>query len=186
MAERIETVWENDLTPAQHAELSAALADIFDTEPGEREQFDGGRSWAGARPEFRLVARDERGIAGHIGFLRRFLRIDDHDQLVAELGLVAVRADLRGDGLGGRLLDASDALLTDLATPFAFLGCKPGAAGFYQRNGWHLVDVVPRYPSNDSPYEVRDAPAITLVKAMAQPLETWPAGKAVEWNGLKL
>jgi hypothetical protein len=37
MVERIEPVWENGLTPEQHAELSVVLADIFDTEPGERE-----------------------------------------------------------------------------------------------------------------------------------------------------
>lgn len=189
MGERsgIAVCWENDLDETATAELAEALGAIFGAvDPAARPMFADRRSWAGARPELRLIVRDEQGIAGHIGFLRRFLRIGAIDQLVAELGLVAVRADRQGDGLGRKLLADADAVLADLAVPFGFLGCKPDAAGFYQRNGWVRIAAAARHPENHAMWRVATPDEVLFVRPITTEADTWPAGAVVDWNGLKL
>lgn len=179
--------WENDLADAETTELSAALGAIFGAvDPGALPMFAEHRSWAGARPELRLIVRDTHGIAGHIGFLRRFLRIDGTDQLVGELGLVAVRADRQGDGLGRKLLAEADAVLAALGVPFGFLGCKPDAAGFYERGGWVRIDATARHPENHTMWRVATPDEVLFVRPITAEADTWPAGAVVEWNGLKL
>ncbi|PAQ09962.1 hypothetical protein CIT26_10340 [Mesorhizobium temperatum] len=64
--------WENELQLADHVELS----DFFRKTNGRTgafnaKPFEGGRSWAGARPEFRAIGYDAHGVAAHIGILRR-------------------------------------------------------------------------------------------------------------------
>ncbi|MEJ3659118.1 GNAT family N-acetyltransferase [Actinomycetes bacterium KLBMP 9759] len=179
--------WENDLGEVETTELSEALGSIFGSaDPAAKPLFADRRSWAGARPELRLIVRDEAGIAGHVGFLRRFIRVDGTDQLVGELGLVAVRADRQSSGLGRRLLEESDAALRGLGVPFGFLGCKPDAEGFYLRNGWTRLDARARHPENRTTWRVSMPDEVLFIRPVTAAVADWPAGAVVDWNGLKL
>lgn len=95
---------EGELDPAAHGRIASMLRAAF---PAYANAFPGRRSWSGARPELRVVAHDPVGVAAHAGVLRRFIQVVDGDraveQLVAHVGLVAVRPDLQGSGIGRQL-----------------------------------------------------------------------------------
>ncbi|MGY3116476.1 hypothetical protein ACVWXQ_000411 [Bradyrhizobium sp. S3.14.4] len=92
--------WENELQIADHIELSDFFRKTYGpTGEFNAKPFEGHRSWAGARPEIRAIGYDDRGVAIHIGALRRFIKVGEVDLLVAELGLYGVRPDLEGLGI---------------------------------------------------------------------------------------
>ncbi|MGY3461479.1 N-acyltransferase NodA [Bradyrhizobium sp. LM3.4] len=92
--------WENELQLADHIELSDFFRKTYGpTGAFNAQPFEGHRSWAGARPEIRAIGYDDRGVAIHIGALRRFIKVGEVDLLVAELGLYGVRPDLEGLGI---------------------------------------------------------------------------------------
>ncbi len=56
--------WENELQLADHVELSDFFRKTYGrTGAFDAKPFEGGRSWAGARPEFRTIGYDAHGIA---------------------------------------------------------------------------------------------------------------------------
>ena len=105
---------------ADHVELSDFFRKTYGrTGAFEAKPFEGGRSWAGARPEFRAIGYDAHGIAAHICILRRFIKVGEVDLVVAELGLYAVRPDLEGFGISFSM-HAVYPVLQKLGVPFVF------------------------------------------------------------------
>nr|WP_284272546.1 NodA family N-acyltransferase [Bradyrhizobium iriomotense]CDY73208.1 N-acyltransferase [Bradyrhizobium iriomotense] len=189
------TCWENDLQLADHVEISEFFrgaygpTGVFNAKP-----FEGDRSWAGARPELRVVGYDDRGVAAHIGALRRFIKVGEVDLLVAELGLYAVRPDLEGLGIS-HSMRVMYPVLQELGVPFGFgtvrhelkehihrlLG-RPGLAtiipGIRVRST--LADIYANLP----PTRVDDA--LLVVFPIARPMSEWPPGTIIERNGPEL
>ncbi|MBD0708724.1 MULTISPECIES: GNAT family N-acetyltransferase [unclassified Streptomyces] len=176
---------ENEVTADLHHALHRLLRESF---PYTTDQFTEGRSWAGARPERRVTAwRDGRPVA-HAGILRRFLRVGDRDQLVGEVGLVAVAPDHQGTGVGRLLAERIEECLTGLDVPFGYLNCHDSVLGYYQSVGWHRLEgVATRH------YEPEDE--LTAVVTTAHPLilpvglrsgADWPTGSTVERDGSEL
>jgi nodulation protein A len=181
------TVWrEGELDPDEHGRIASMLRAAF---PAYVRSFPGRRSWSGARPELRVVAHDRAGVAAHAGVLRRFIQVTDGDraseQLVAVVGLVAVRPDLQGSGVGKQLGFRVTDSLRDLAVPFGLLGCRDEVAGYYRSVGWHAL---PPTRSVYCPLDIHDPSRVVedsegwMVLPVAEALTRWPAGDLL-WNG---
>lgn len=186
--------WENELQLADHAELS----DFFRKSYGRNgafnaKPFEGGRSWAGARPEFRAIGYDAHGVAAHIGILRRFIKVGEVDQLVAELGLYAVRPDLEGFGISFSL-SVVFPVLQQLGVPFVFgtvrhamrnhieRFCRGGLATIVSgvRVRSTLADVHPDLP----PTRAEDV--LVFVMPIGRSMDEWPSGTLIDRNGPEL
>lgn len=180
---RWETAREGLVSIETHAALAGLLRAAY---PHLPTYFAGARSWSFVRPELRVIGwAAGRPVAG-AGVLRRFIEVDDRDQLVAIVGLVAVHPSLQSCGLGRALMNMVAAALHDLPVPFGLLMCAPRTVPFYQRTGWHRL--APRRVLY-SPDDTRDPrPFIDEIArtAMVCPIDAaltdWPAG-TMNWHG---
>lgn len=176
-----DTTWETDLDGVAHGSLAALLARAY-ARPSAR--FADGRSWAGARPELRVVARADGVPVAHAGIVRRFLRVlpDGGDVLVGDVGLVAVDPDHQGRGLGAALLARVVDTLVDLDVPFGFVSCGPAVEGFYRAAGWtRLPGVTVRLIDTHHRTRVDTDPA--MVHAAGRPLSAWPPARELARDG---
>ncbi|MFC5140853.1 GNAT family N-acetyltransferase [Actinomycetospora rhizophila] len=172
--------WEIELDDAAHAGIAALLGRAY----AQPQRFTGGRSWAGARPEVRVVARDGATPVAHAGIVRRFLRTlpEGRDVLVGDVGLVAVDPAHHRRGLGTALMARVVDVLVDLDVPFGFLSCGPAVEPFYRAAGWtrlpgvrvHLVDTHHRARVDEDP---------AMVHAAGRPLSAWPATRVLARDG---
>lgn len=177
---------EGTLRVRDHEEIASTLALSF---PSHAEGYRGSASWAGLQPEVRITAHDDAGVTAHAGLKRLFVQIGDgpfaEDQLVAAVGMVAVRPDLQGSGLGGRLADTVRRVLGQLKVPFGLLETGEDVTGFYVRHGWHaLPSAVGTY--NDFTLHgparvVRQSHGWHVLPVTAD-IEDWPEGE-IHWNG---
>ena len=184
-----ELRWESELAPEEHRAIAGLLREsLGGVRAEDAEHFHGRRSWAGARPEFRLVLRDAYGVLAHIGVLRRYLRIGERDQLVGDLGLFAIRPDRQRTGLGSALLTELHGVLLGMDLPFGFLGCRPELVPFYQASGWHLLpsDVRLRYVDNRDPWTIVTLCEPAFIQPLRASMGTWPKGKLIDRNGLEV
>lgn len=175
--------WEDDLTDGEHAALAALLARCF---PRSRTPFGGSRSWSSARPELRIIGREGDRPVAHLGVLRRFLRVAELDAslLVGDVGLVAVDPAVQRRGVGIELLRRAARTLAALELPFGFLTCGEPVAAFYRTGGWTRVDNPTRMIRQDGRVQVYGAASMVL--PVRAPLTQWPAGCAVDRNGLEV
>jgi nodulation protein A len=181
---RFDVCWEGDLLPADHADIADTLREAFTNVPGA---FPGAVSWAGARPELRVIARVPGGVAGHMALLRRFIRVDDTDLLVAQQGLHAVHPSMQGTGLGRELIVRTADVLRGLGVPFGYENVLPSLVPLHTSSGWRPIpNVVTRYIRNHRPFHsvTADYPALMLQGTSA--VEQWPAGHVVSLNGQEL
>nr|CDY73125.1 N-acyltransferase [Bradyrhizobium sp. ARR488]CDY73126.1 N-acyltransferase [Bradyrhizobium sp. ARR489] len=188
--------WENELQLADHLELSEFFRKTYGpTGEFNAMPFEGGRSWAGARPELRILAYDDHGIAGHIGVLRRFIKVGAVDLLVAEMGLYGVRRDLEGLGVTYHgALQVLHPLLLELGVPFGFGAVRPALRKHVERFGRYglatvlsgirvrsaLPDVVLELPPT------RTEDVLVVVFPIAQSMSDWPSGTLIDRNGPEL
>ncbi|WP_184878027.1 NodA family N-acyltransferase [Mesorhizobium sangaii] len=184
--------WENELQLADHVELSdffrKTYAGAVDVKP-----FEGGRSWAGARPEFRAIGYDAHGIAAHICILRRFIKVGEVDLLVAELGLYGVRSDLEGFGISFSM-HAVYPVLQQLGVPFAFgtvrhamrnhveRVCRNGLAAIV--SGVRVRSTHPEVYPDLPPTRVEDV--LVFVVPIGRSMSEWPSGTLIDRNGPEL
>ncbi|WIW50151.1 NodA family N-acyltransferase (plasmid) [Bradyrhizobium sp. 62B] len=189
------TCWENELELSDHIQLSAFFRAAYGpTGTFNARPFEGFRSWAGARPELRFIGYDSRGVAAHLGALRRFIKVGDADVLVAELGLYAVRPDLEGLGVP-HSVRAMYPTLHLMGVPFGFgtvrhalkthitrLLDRPGLASIIPgiRVRSTLAEVYPALPPT------RTDEALLVVLPVGKPLSEWPPGTTIERNGPEL
>ncbi|MGY5809874.1 NodA family N-acyltransferase [Rhizobium sp. LEGMi198b] len=186
--------WENELELVEHVEL----ADFFRMTYGptgafNAKPFEGSRSWAGARPELRLIGYDANGVAAHMGLLRRFIKVGTTDQLVGELGLYGVRRDLEGLGLG-HSIHAMLPVLQELAVPFAFGTVRPALQKHVERFGRHgpltilsgirVRSTLPEARLDKPPTRIEDA--LVIVLPIGRSMSDWPTGTTIDRNGPEL
>ncbi|MBA1139487.1 MULTISPECIES: NodA family N-acyltransferase [Mesorhizobium] len=186
--------WENDLQLTDHAELSDFFRESYGrTGAFNAKPFEGGRSWAGARPEFRAIGYDAQGVAAHVGILRRFIKVGEADLLVAELGLYGVRPDLERHGIGFSLSGVFP-VLQQLRVPFAFgtvrhamrnhmeRFCRGGVATIVSgvRIRSTLADIYLDLP----PTRVEDV--LLFVVPIGSSMDEWPSGTLIDRNGPEL
>jgi nodulation protein A len=183
-AVRWEALREGDVDLAAHDRLAELLRAAYADQP---ELFPGRRTWSYLRPEARVIGTDAAGAVAHTGVLRRFLQVGGHDQLVAVVGLVAVRPGLQRHGVGAELLGRVGAYLTELAVPFGILMCAPGLVGFYRRAGWRLLEPVRSVYSPDDTGEARPFVDEVSPTTMVLPVTggEWPGGE-LQWHAAQV
>ncbi|WP_375779252.1 NodA family N-acyltransferase [Bradyrhizobium sp. ma5] len=187
--------WENELRLADHAELADFFRNSYGpTGSSNARPFEGNRSWAGARPEVRAIGYDARGVAAHVGLLRRFIKIGGVDLLVAELGLYAVRPDLEGLGISHSMRVMYPAL-QEFGVPFAFGTVRPTLEKHLTRlvgrqglatlmSGIRVRSTHRDVYSNLSPIRIEDV--LVVVFPLGRPISEWPAGTIIDRNGPEL
>jgi nodulation protein A len=180
--------WERDVTADEHVELAAFIRATHGAAGSPyAELFEGRRSWPGVRPELRVIGRDAAGCAAHVGMLRRFVRVGEVDQLVAEIGMVAVRPDLQKTGVGLEAAHRMLAVLRDLGAPYAFGTAREEVLRFYRAAGSYVLPGV-RLRTFDSlrPWTLHTSDDRVLITPIAAAVEDWPAGDIVDRNGQEL
>nr|CAD23496.1 putative acyltransferase [Bradyrhizobium sp. CBP90]CAD23498.1 putative acyltransferase [Bradyrhizobium sp. CBP70] len=187
--------WESELCVAEHVELSEFFQKSYGpTGAFNAQPFENNRSWAGARPEIRIIGYDDRGIAAHIGLLRRFIKVGDVDLLVCELGLYAVRPDLEGHGIS-RSMRVMIPVLHQLGVPFGFGTVRHALQNHITRmlGRQGLATIIPgirvqsTHPDvylNLPPTRIDDA--LVLVLPVGRPIGEWPTGTIIDRNGPEL
>ncbi len=186
--------WENELQLADHVELSDFFRKSYGrTGAFNAKPFDGGRSWAGARPELRAIGYDAHGVAAHVGILCRFIKVGEVDLLVAEMGLYGIRPDLEGLGISFPL-SAVFPVLQQLGVPFAFgtvrhamrnhvaRFCRGGVATIVSgvRVRSTIADVHPNLPVT------RLEDVLVLVSPIGRSMDEWSSGALIDRNGPEL
>ncbi|WP_404294657.1 NodA family N-acyltransferase (plasmid) [Microvirga sp. RSM25] len=187
--------WENELQLADHLELADFFRKTYEpTGAFNGQLFEGNRSWARARPELRAIGYDARGVAAHLGLLRRFIKVGGVDLLVAELGLYGVRADLEGLGVS-HSIRVMYPVLQVLGVPFAFGTVRPALQNHIARllGRPALATIVPgvRVRSTQPdvyldlpPTHVEDV--LVVVLPILRPMSDWPTGTIIDRNGSEL
>ncbi|WP_035696208.1 NodA family N-acyltransferase [Bradyrhizobium liaoningense] len=187
--------WESELQLADHAELAEFFRKSYGpTGAFNAQPFERSRSWAGARPELRVIGYDARGVAAHIGLLRRFIKVGEVDLPVAELGLYAVRPDLEGHGIGHAMRVMYPAL-QELGVPFGFGAVRSALEKHLTRlverqglatlmRGIRVRSTLPDVYPNLSPTRIEDV--IVVVFPVGRSIGEWPAGTVIDRNGPEL
>nr|CCC58422.1 N-acyltransferase [Bradyrhizobium sp. ARR394]CCC58427.1 N-acyltransferase [Bradyrhizobium sp. ARR494]CCC58428.1 N-acyltransferase [Bradyrhizobium sp. ARR534]CDY73148.1 N-acyltransferase [Bradyrhizobium sp. ARR617] len=193
---RWRVCWESELQLAEHLELSEFFRKTYGpTGEFNAKPFEGGRSWAGARPEVRVIGYDTHGVAAHIGLLRRFIKVGDVDLLVAELGLYGVRPDLEGLGIT-HSMRVMYPVVQQLGVPFGFGSVRPAlqkhVTKLVGRQGLATILSGVRVRSTlpdvhqDFPPTRTDDDVLVLVFPIGRPMSEWPAGTLIDRNGPEL
>lgn len=127
-------VWETELREADHRELAAFLLAAYQ----QPKHFHDDHSWAGGRPELRLIGRIDGAVVAHLGIARRHLRVVENGAgiLVGDVGLVGTDIERRGQGLGVALLERAEQELAELGVAFGMLNTGDGLERFYRAGGW--------------------------------------------------
>ncbi|MER8963822.1 NodA family N-acyltransferase [Mesorhizobium sp. M0701] len=187
--------WENELQLSDHVELAQFFRNTYGpTGASNAEPFEGSRSWAGARPELRAIAYDSSGVAAHMGILRRFIKVDAVDLLVAELGLYGVRPDLEGLGIA-HSIHVMLPILQELGVPFAFGTVRDALRNHVERfarrysplavlSGIRVRSTRPEARLDLPPTRIDDA--LTIVLPVGRPISEWPTGTMIDRNGPEL
>jgi nodulation protein A len=176
--------WEGDLTLTVHQDIAYTLRQAY---PDIAVLFPKARSWAGLRPELRLLAWTAAGVVGHYAVARRFIQVGRADQLVGETGLLAIHPDVHRRDLRADLLRRMGQVLGELGVPFGFTNLASDLIGPYRAAGWHELPGVrttlclARGPSR--PVTI-DYPAVVL--PVTAPIEQWPPGTLIRLNGPEL
>ncbi len=186
-----KTYWENQLEPGDHAELAEFFRNTYGAVGAWNvKHFKGSRSWAGARPELRIIGHDERGVAAHFGVLRRFIRLGTIDQLVAEVGLYAVRPDLQRSGIGYQSgINVMIPTLLDLKVPFGFGTVRQELREHVEKASAALMIVSGVRVRSTNLWDksktcVEDL--LVLVIPLERAVDEWPAGELIDRNGPEL
>ncbi|MFF8287624.1 GNAT family N-acetyltransferase [Streptomyces sp. NPDC016309] len=130
MTDSFRTAHTYELAPAVLAGIRAMLDAAFDGD------FDD-RDWDHGLGGVHAYAEDAQGIAAHGSVIMRRVAHAGRSYRVGYVEGVAVRADRRRQGLGGRVMAALEEVV-DGAYAFGALSASDEGAELYRARGWQL------------------------------------------------
>lgn len=156
-------------SPMLRAEMDRMVAATF----GDGGQP--GRVWAPAMYHF-LLMRGET-VIGHIGVHRRDVTVGGRSWAVAGIVKVGIVADLRGHGLGTRLLAfADDTLRAQGRDDLGLLVTSEDRLDYYGRLGWERI-AGPVYYDDHGETKAESSPVLLLsLRASKAELAPWYDG----------
>ncbi|MEV5429362.1 GNAT family N-acetyltransferase [Streptomyces sp. NPDC052701] len=132
MTTRLRTAHTADLTPAELRAVRGLLHDAFD---GDFSDDDWDHTLGGVH----ALVDDGRGLAAHGAVVMRRVRHGGRWLRTGYVEGVAVRLDARRTGLGGRVMDALEGIITR-AYAFGALSASDEGARLYEARGWRAWD----------------------------------------------
>ena len=126
----VTTAHTADLAPGTLAAARALLHDVFE---GELTEDDWEHSLGGVH----ALAWEQGILVGHASVVQRRLMHGDRALRTGYIEGVGVRADRRRRGVGGRLMDALEAVVRG-AYDLGALAATEEAMPFYESRGWRL------------------------------------------------
>ncbi|OKK06700.1 aminoglycoside 2'-N-acetyltransferase [Streptomyces sp. CB03234] len=130
MTDSLRMAHTYELAPAALAAIRAML----------NAAFDGGftdQDWDHGLGGVHAYVEDEHGIAAHGSVIMRRVAHAGRSYRVGYVEAVAVRADRRRQGLGGRVMTALEEVV-DGAYAFGALSASDDGAELYRARGWQL------------------------------------------------
>ncbi len=143
---------------------------------GEQQPWGGGPAeslvWADKQRYVAALGEDGQPV-GVVGALEAEVEAGGERFHVAGIGGLIVTPSLRGQGLGGRLLERILELAAELGPERAMLFCRPGLVRRYRRAGFALL--------GDPVFADQPGGRVEMpVESMWRPLRehvSWPAGR---------
>ncbi|GAB2760241.1 GNAT family N-acetyltransferase [Streptomyces bullii] len=127
---RSRTAHTADLAPAELRAVRALLTDAFDGDFGDDD-------WDHGLGGMHALVHDGTGLAAHGAVVMRRVRHRGRWLRVGYVENVAVRADVRRAGLGGRVMAELERVI-DHAYDLGALSASDDGAGLYASRGWRL------------------------------------------------
>jgi GNAT superfamily N-acetyltransferase len=168
--------------PLPHGLLSPddvdGLRRLFDAEYlAEHGEWDPEQPYGYAPHDVHVIARAAGDVVGHVGWARRLVAVGDWEVQVAGVGGVLTAPAWRGQGLGGRLLDAARrSMIAAGGLRFGYLGCREEVVPFYRANGWLRVVAPETSISRRGVVVEEPAGQPLLVLPLGSPPDSWPDG----------
>lgn len=131
----LERIEESQMPPATDASVRALLCTCF---PAEAGVFSKTRHWRSAPAYVVLLAHNGR-VQGHIAIVVRVIRCDGREVTVAGVQGFAVHPDLRGCGVGSRLMASATVEAKRRGLDFGLLFCLPALEKYYCSLGWSAL-----------------------------------------------
>ncbi|MFF5005424.1 GNAT family N-acetyltransferase [Streptomyces phaeochromogenes] len=160
MANRLRTAHTADLTPAELRAVRTFLDDAFEGDFSD-EGWDHGLGGVHA------LVHDGTGLAAHGSVVMRRVLHRGRSLRTGYVEAVAVRADVRRTGLGGRIMAALEGVV-DRAYALGALSASEAGAALYVARGWQVwpgrisalgPDGIVRLPDEEGTTFVRPASA---------------------------
>ncbi|MET9519900.1 GNAT family N-acetyltransferase [Streptomyces sp. NPDC002994] len=126
--DRLRTAHTADLAPAALDEIRALLDAAFDGDFGEDD-------WDHTIGGIHAFVQDDHGLAAHGSVIQRRVLHRGRSLRVGYVEGVAVRADRRRQGLGGRVMEALERVI-DRAYVLGALSASDDGASLYAARGW--------------------------------------------------
>ena len=126
----VRTAHTADLDPADLRAVRALLDVAFD---GDFDDDD----WEHGLGGMHVLVSDERGLAAHTSVIQRRVRYRKRWLRVGYVEAVGVRADVRRQGLGGRVRAEVERII-DRADDLGALSASDDGAHLYAARGWQL------------------------------------------------
>ena len=171
----IRAVWHDELADEQLTQLGR----LFDAEYGTEDgPWNPDAPYGYAPADLHVVAVRDGETVGHVGTQRRMISVGDHEVLVAGTGGVLVSPSHRGQGLGARLLAATqDAARSIAPADYGYLGCREAMVPFYESCGYKRIEVNERFRARGgSSQTVEETGAPVMVCSGTRTVGTWPQG----------
>ncbi|WP_333773057.1 GNAT family N-acetyltransferase [Streptomyces sp. IBSBF 3136] len=128
MTARLRTAHTADLDPAELRAARALLDAAFDGDFGDQD-------WDHGLGGMHALVHDAAGLAAHGSVVMRRTRHRGRWLRTGYVEAVAVRADVRRQGLGGRVMGALE-LIVDRAYDLGALAASEDGAALYSARGW--------------------------------------------------
>jgi len=167
----IELAEESTLSPTLDRGIRDLLCLCF---PPDVPVFSQTRHWHGSAPEYCFYRAENGRITGHVGIVRRAIRVGARSIEVAGVQNLAVAPERRKSGLGALLMIRALAEARKRGIRFGLLFCVPGLARFYRDLGWQLQDR-PFFMNDESVARIR-IPEKNIGMTLALETEAFPAG----------
>ncbi|MET9736092.1 GNAT family N-acetyltransferase [Streptomyces sp. NPDC006458] len=124
----LRTAHTSDLTPAELLSVRGLLYDAFDGDLADED-------WEHTLGGMHALVHDERGLAAHGAVVMRRVRLGGRWLRTGYVEGVAVRRDARRTGLGGRVMDALEGVVSR-AYDLGALSASDEGALLYESRGW--------------------------------------------------
>ncbi|MFE1444017.1 GNAT family N-acetyltransferase [Streptomyces sp. NPDC058739] len=151
----LRTAHTSDLTPAELLAVRGMLYDAFDGDLGDED-------WEHTLGGMHALVHDERGLAAHGAVVMRRVRLGARWLRTGYVEGVAVRRDVRRTGLGGRVMDALEGVITR-AYDLGALSASDEGALLYESRGWRAWSGPVHALSPDGPLRLPDEEGSTYV-----------------------